>query len=342
MEETIVFFMFNDDSNNYFQKVAQLASHFENDYEMKQNIHNIIGTNSIIFGANASGKSTFLRSILLWFPIDYVNERKINVSYVPISRIGSLSSSFGPKQIVIENSIDTLNYFRDFMEIEDPNSGTNVTAIENSLLRFSEEISDVISRIFNCENRITVQNYKQLSDGYLSILSIICNILYFSVDFHQTDNANFYELAKMICGVSLIDELDSYIHQTIQIKITVELSDLFPNVVFVATTHSPSIIKGAANFNLYNISTDFVLTEVNDYQGQTYDFILENLFSNTDNFKLFTEFVEIRNHILSSETLVGFSNYKSKLDEFEKEFNQNTTLYNELLVLKKILELENV
>lgn len=47
---------------------------------------------------------------------------------------------------------------------------------------------------------------------------------------------------KDMCGLVLIDELDLYLHPTWQVVLVRALKQIFPNVQFIATTHSPLVL----------------------------------------------------------------------------------------------------
>lgn len=58
-------------------------------------------------------------------------------------------------------------------------------------------------------------------------------------------------------GVVLIDELDLHMHPAWQRKILSVLQELFPNIQFLITTHSPQILGEVdRNYNLFMLSKD--------------------------------------------------------------------------------------
>ena len=78
------------------------------------------------------------------------------------------------------------------------------------------------------------------------------------------------EARKLTEGVVLIDEIDLHLHPKWQKTIVPNLKDLFPNIQFILTTHSPFIIqslegvKGARIINLDDDESPY------DYSRQTY------------------------------------------------------------------------
>ena len=78
------------------------------------------------------------------------------------------------------------------------------------------------------------------------------------------------EARKLTEGVVLIDEIDLHLHPKWQKTIVPNLKDLFPNIQFILTSHSPFIIqslegvKGARIINLDDDESPY------DYSRQTY------------------------------------------------------------------------
>ena len=51
----------------------------------------------------------------------------------------------------------------------------------------------------------------------------------------------------------LIDEIDAHMHPSWQRSLVDTLKELFPNVQFIATTHSPLIVAGLEKSEIYTI-----------------------------------------------------------------------------------------
>lgn len=82
--------------------------------------------------------------------------------------------------------------------------------------------------------------FRQLSDGYRNIIGMVADIAYRCIKLnpHLGEDA-----IKSTPGIVLIDELDLHLHPNWQRRIVDDLKNAFPNVQFVATTHSPFIIQ---------------------------------------------------------------------------------------------------
>lgn len=79
-----------------------------------------------------------------------------------------------------------------------------------------------------------------LSDGYRSVLALAGELIWrLLMSFPDSENPLLEE------GVVLIDEIDIHLHPAWQRKLPTTLRELFPNIQFIVTTHSPFIAAGA-------------------------------------------------------------------------------------------------
>lgn len=80
-----------------------------------------------------------------------------------------------------------------------------------------------------------------LSSGELSLISIFGEIL------RQADNLKNNIPLNEIQGVVLIDEIDKHLHISLQREVLPKLFNLFPNVQFIVSSHSPFLSMGLAD-----------------------------------------------------------------------------------------------
>ena len=84
-----------------------------------------------------------------------------------------------------------------------------------------------------------VPNIFQLSSGETSLLNLFLSILR---DFDLCSTP--FSQAKDIRGIVVVDEIDLHLHAVHQHEVLPELIQMFPNVQFVVTTHSPLFVLG--------------------------------------------------------------------------------------------------
>ena len=90
--------------------------------------------------------------------------------------------------------------------------------------------------------------YRDLSTGLRSTISLIGDILIrlYEQQPNETDPSSLF-------GVVLIDEIDIHLHPKLQKKIVEELTNTFPRVQFIVTTHSPIPLLGAPKESLFYV-----------------------------------------------------------------------------------------
>ncbi|MES2366476.1 MAG: AAA family ATPase [Pseudomonadota bacterium] len=127
--------------------------------------------------------------------------------------------------------------------------------------------------------------YEYLSSGFKSCLSILFGIIK-EIEFRFSSPSI---TAESFDGVVLIDELELHLHPEWQYRIANVLTDIFPNVQFIVTTHSPHIIQSAKQNQiivLENQDGETTLRELPDskygFKGWTLDEVLTDVMGMTD------------------------------------------------------------
>lgn len=92
--------------------------------------------------------------------------------------------------------------------------------------------------IFKDENGKDIAvELSNLAAGYKGMLTMIGDMM-----IHLTNN--FKDSPKDISGIALIDEFDAHLHPKYQYELPMYLSEAFPNVQFIVSTHSPIPLLG--------------------------------------------------------------------------------------------------
>lgn len=91
-----------------------------------------------------------------------------------------------------------------------------------------------------------------LSAGYRSMIGMVFDIAYRM----SVLNPDLLENTGIASGVVLVDELDLHLHPKWQWKIISALESTFPNIQFIATTHSPIILSSYKGENIIYINND--------------------------------------------------------------------------------------
>ncbi len=112
--------------------------------------------------------------------------------------------------------------------------------------------------------------FHELATGYQNIISMVGNII-----LNITDNSKKYETNKINENqrhIVLIDELELYLHPSLQKKLPLLLSEIFPNILFISTTHSPLTLLGAPK------ESAFFITNRSAEEGITIERIDERIY----------------------------------------------------------------
>ena len=110
-----------------------------------------------------------------------------------------------------------------------------------------------------------------LSAGYQSVIWMVLDIAYRMAAL----NPNLRENTSNTSGIVLIDELDMHLHPKWQWKIIEALQTTFPNVQFIAATHSPILIASCKNGHLIRVEQDEITYETSGY-GMEVDDVLRS------------------------------------------------------------------
>ncbi len=105
--------------------------------------------------------------------------------------------------------------------------------------------------------------FNYLSDGYRNMVAMLADISYRAIRLnpHLEQDA-----AKKTKGIVLIDELDMHLHPKWQRRIVQDLQNAFPDMQFIATTHSPFILQSLESGQVIDLNLD----QEDEEQANTY------------------------------------------------------------------------
>ena len=151
-------------------------------------------------------------------------------------------------------------------------------------------------------------DFTTLSMGYAAVFDIIGDLIM------RMESKRRYDLE----GLVLIDEIETHLHVDLQKKIVPILTQLFPNIQFVLTTHSPFILNSTANAVIYDLEKKLLvkdgLTDL-PYEGVVEGYFDTDLLS-AELRQKFTEYKEIvQKATLTDEDFARASELETYLDE---------------------------
>lgn len=110
---------------------------------------------------------------------------------------------------------------------------------------------------------------RMLSDGEKGMISLVADIAYRMALL----NSNLLDDVLETPGVVLIDEIDLHLHPAWQKRVMGSLLRIFPNIQFVVTTHSPSILLNLSRENIWILNQN----EIYQPQDMTYGRSVEEI-----------------------------------------------------------------
>ena len=87
--------------------------------------------------------------------------------------------------------------------------------------------------------------FDELASGYASVLYIVLDIMMRM----EKKITNVYDLE----GIVMIDEVDAHLHLSMQRSILHILTEMFPNIQFIVSTHSPFVLSSVSNAIVYDL-----------------------------------------------------------------------------------------
>lgn len=105
-------------------------------------------------------------------------------------------------------------------------------------------------------------SFDELSDGYSAIIGIVADlILRMDRNWLLKGELSQYDVE----GVVLIDELETHLHVELQRKILPFLTEFFPRIQFIITTHSAYILNSISNACIYDLEKQVQFTDFSAY-----------------------------------------------------------------------------
>lgn len=104
----------------------------------------------------------------------------------------------------------------------------------------------------------------RMSDGYKCTISLITDIAYRMAQL----NPQLREKVLDTPGVVVIDEIDLHLHPEWQKRILGDLTNIFPNIQFIVSTHASSIISSVKSENLIVLENNSASSPVGEVYGK--------------------------------------------------------------------------
>lgn len=179
---------------------------------------------------------------------------------------------------------------------------------------FDFEFQD-LTVVFQDDRRLP---WMMLSDGMRSLISLAMDIAWRAVVLNPQLGAKAPEQAT---GIVLIDELDLALHPVWQRRIVGDLSRAFPNLQFIATTHSPQIIGSAKDALVQQIDGDQVSSVAQPFGLDSNTLLTEVMGAQERDPAIVTQFAEV-NQLMNDKR---WDEARQKLAAIAQQIDQQDT-----------------
>ena len=112
-----------------------------------------------------------------------------------------------------------------------------------------------------------------LSAGYQSLLNLILDLAYRMAILNPDEGENISKVE----GIVFIDEIDSNLHPKWQWRVVDALTESFPNIQFIAATHSPIIVSSCKDANIINLDENGNVRYITDSYAFSVNDILRDM-----------------------------------------------------------------
>ena len=107
--------------------------------------------------------------------------------------------------------------------------------------------------------------FNELSDGYSAVIYIISDLI-LRMDKNWLLGEEISQYNEQ--GIVLIDELKTHLHIELQKKILPFLTEFFPRIQFIVTTHSPYILNSISNAKAYDLERHVELEHLSAFSSE--------------------------------------------------------------------------
>ena len=163
--------------------------------------------------------------------------------------------------------------------------------------------------------------FTEMSDGFAAVLEIIIDLI---LKMQRKDSlTRAYEQE----GIVLIDEVETHLHLELQRLVLPLLTQLFPNIQFIVTTHSPFVLNSIGNAVAFDLEHQQLVDDLTEY---SYESLAEGYFGVRTS-SSYTEMQWERfKELLKKETLL--SSEKNELKNLISDFDKISEVVSPLVV----------
>ena len=193
-----------------------------------------------------------------------------------------LQDKWGIKQTTTQ---EFLNFLADLKIQEALARNEKLDAEANQINKWFVNFEQLLGKIFQEKALKLAFNYKdysfkiltpgkefkftELSDGFAAVLDIVVDLILKMQ--HKNQLTRAYECE----GIVLVDEIETHLHLELQKVIMPLLTEIFPNIQFIVTTHSPFVLSSLSNAVAFDLEHQEIIEDLTEY---SYESLAEGYF----------------------------------------------------------------
>lgn len=217
------------------------------------------------------------------------------IAYYPAERQYKISNEQHIEKVVFKDKYDMddkpgMHFVKYLLDMKSSQalyvtSGKNERA--DKIKKWFENFDNILKRIFDNQSvhlEFDIETYAfhimeegrepfafdALSSGYAAVLDIVTDLMMRM----EKKAKNKYDLE----GIVLIDEIEAHLHLSMQKNILPILTELFPNIQFIVSTHSPFILNSIPNAVIYDLESRTLVNTEDGLSNIPYEGIVEGYF----------------------------------------------------------------
>lgn len=285
-----------NDIHKEFENYEKRIEYWEN--ELKNNPQNILSTEQSLQWNKDQYKLFFGEIILTFRDVDtlikkYQEGNFIIAFYEARRTIKNLQESKNPTKPTLQDKWgisqpaiqEFLNFLSDLKIQEALARNEKLETEANKINEWFVNFEQRLGKIFQDEKLKLAFNYKdysfkivtdgkefkftELSDGFAAVLDIIVDLILKMQDKNQLTRAYKRE------GIVLVDEIETHLHLELQKVIMPLLIEIFPNIQFIVTTHSPFVLSSLSNAVAFDLEHQEIIEDLTEY---SYESLAEGYF----------------------------------------------------------------
>ena len=285
-----------NDTYKNFENYEKSIEYWEN--ELKNNPQNILSIEQSLQRNKDKYKLFFGEIIITFRDVDtlikkYQEGNFIIAFYEAHRTIKNLREPKNPTKPTLQDkwginqpaTQEFLNFLSDLKIQEALARNEKLDAEANQINKWFVNFEQLLGKIFQEKALKLAFNYKdysfkiltkgkefkftELSDGFAAVLDIVVDLILKMQDKNQLIRA--YESE----GIVLVDEIETHLHLELQKVIMPLLTEIFPNIQFIVTTHSPFVLSSLSNAVAFDLEHQEIIEDLTEY---SYESLAEGYF----------------------------------------------------------------